>query len=233
MNQKALQEKLNELMNLPAETETVEFKEAKNAFDLTKLGKYFSALSNEANLNNQVSAWLIMGVKNDHTIVGTAYRPIRKDLDSLKGEIANKTINRITFIDIHELRTDEGRVLMFQIPPAPKGLSVTFDGHYYGRDGEELVPLNLEEIERIRNQRSTEDWSAGIIKEATTEDLDPDAIRVARENYRSKFPDKAGEIDGWDDATFLNKAKITIKNNMNVLSSLIMVPSYLVLLRRW
>ena len=214
MNQKALQEKLNELMNLPAETETVEFKEAKNAFDLTKLGKYFSALSNEANLNNQVSAWLIMGVKNDHTIVGTAYRPIRKDLDSLKGEIANKTINRITFIDIHELRTDEGRVLMFQIPPAPKGLPVTFDGHYYGRDGEELVPLNLEEIERIRNQRSTEDWSAGIIKEATTEDLDPDAIRVARENYRSKFPDKAGEIDGWDDATFLNKAKITIKNNI-------------------
>lgn len=214
MNQKALLEKFNGLMNLPAETETIEFKEAKNSFDLTKLGKYFSALSNEANLNNQSSAWLIMGVKNDHSIVGTTFRLNRKDLDSLKGEIANKTINRITFVDIHELTITGSRVLMFQIPPAPKGIPVSFDGHYYGRDGEELVPLNLEEIERIRNQRSNEDWSAGIIKEAAIEDLDPVAIRTARKNYRSKFPDKADEINGWNDATFLNKAKITIKNNI-------------------
>lgn len=67
MNQKALQEKFKELTSLPAETETVEFKEAKNSFDLNKLGKYFSALSNEANLNNKSSAWLVMGVKNDYT----------------------------------------------------------------------------------------------------------------------------------------------------------------------
>lgn len=214
MNQKALREKLKELMNLPAETETVEFKEAKNSFDLNKLGKYFSALSNEANLNSKSSAWLVMGVKNDHTVVGTSYRTNRKDLDSLKGEIANKTLNRITFIDIHELNTDEGRVLLFQVPPAPKGVPVSFDGHYYGRDGEELVPLNLEEIERIRNQRSNEDWSAVIVKDATIEDLDPEAIKVARENYKSKFPDKADDVDNWDDITFLNKAKITIKNHI-------------------
>jgi ATP-dependent DNA helicase RecG len=34
----------------PAENEVVEFKEAKNGYDFTKLGKYFSALCNEANL---------------------------------------------------------------------------------------------------------------------------------------------------------------------------------------
>lgn len=214
MNEEALQEKLNELISLPAETEIVEFKEAKNNFDLNKLGKYFSALSNEANLNNKSSAWLVMGVKNDHTIVGTSYRTNRKDLDSLKGEIANKTLNRITFVEIHEIITNEGRVLLFQVPPAPRGVPLSFDGHYYGRDGEELVPLNLEEIERIRNQNNTEDWSAVVVKEATFEDLDPEAIRVARENYKSKFFDKADEVDGWDDVIFLNKAKITIKNNI-------------------
>lgn len=214
MDQNALQEKLNELIALPAETETVEFKEAKNTYDLTKLGKYFSALANEANLNNRTDAWFIMGVKNDHTVVGTAFRPMRKDLDSLKGEIGNKTINRITFKEIHELQLPQGRVLLFQIPPAPKGMPVSFDGHYYGRDGEELVPLNLEEIERIRTQRSSEDWSAGIVKDATIADLDPEAIKVARENYRSKFPDKAEEVDAWNDVTFLNKAKITIKDKI-------------------
>lgn len=43
---------LNSLLLLAAETEIVEFKEAKNTYDLAKLGKYFSALSNEANLRD-------------------------------------------------------------------------------------------------------------------------------------------------------------------------------------
>ena len=34
---------------LSPENEVVEFKEAKNSFDVNELGKYFSALSNEAN----------------------------------------------------------------------------------------------------------------------------------------------------------------------------------------
>lgn len=41
--------KLHVLLELPAENEVVEFKEAKNTYDFIKLGKYFSALSNEAN----------------------------------------------------------------------------------------------------------------------------------------------------------------------------------------
>ncbi len=45
--------KLHELMGLPAENEWIEFKEAKNNFDFDDLGRYFSALSNEANLNGQ------------------------------------------------------------------------------------------------------------------------------------------------------------------------------------
>lgn len=44
-----LQDKLRQLRVLPSETEWVEFKEAKNNFDFDDLGKYFSALSNEAN----------------------------------------------------------------------------------------------------------------------------------------------------------------------------------------
>jgi ATP-dependent DNA helicase RecG len=46
------------------------------------------------------------------------------------------------------------------------------------------------------------------------EDLDAKAIEVARANYKSKFPDKAAELDSWDVATFLNKAKLTIKGKI-------------------
>lgn len=215
MNQADLLHKLKELRFLPAETEVVEFKEAKNGYDFGKLGKYFSALSNEANLKGTKHAWLVFGIKDKgHTIVGSKFRPYRPDLDSLKGEIAAKTTNRITFIEIYELLPSEGRVVMFQIPAAPKGFPVAWEGHYYGRDGEDLSPLNLEEIERIRHQTTADDWSAVIVPGATVADLDPEAIAKARDNYKSKFSDKAAEVDGWDTATFLNKAKITIKGQV-------------------
>ncbi len=215
MTKQELITKLNELRRMPAETEVFEFKEAKNNFDFGKLGKYFSALSNEANLKGRPHAWLIFGIKDKgRTIVGSRFRPNRKDLDSLKGELANKTTNRITFIEIHELSLPEGRVLMFQIPAAPKGIPIAFDGHYYGRDGEELSPLNLEEIERIRAQVAPEDWSAAIVPDAALEDLDPAAIAKARENFTNKFPGHARDVDRWEDITFLNKAKVTIKGKI-------------------
>src|SRR3972149_1189582 len=215
MTKQELLNKLNELRSLPAETEVFEFKEAKNNFDFAKMGKYFSALSNEANLKGRPYAWLIFGIKDKgRIIVGSRFRPNRKDLDSLKGELANKTTNRITFIEIYELFLPESRVIMFQIPAAPKGIPIAFDGHYYGRDGEELSPLNLEEIEPIRAQGATEDWSAAVVHGATVEDLDPAAIAKARENYKNKFPDQANDVDRWDDITFLNKTKVTIKGKI-------------------
>ena len=208
------QEELRALLAMPAENEVVEFKEAKNGYDFTKLGKYFSALCNEANLKRKPSACLVFGVSDQRQVVGSSFRLVRKDLDSLKEEIANKTTHRITFVEIHEVLHPRGRVLLLEIPAAPKGLPVAFDGHYDGRDGEALSPLNLEEIERIRAQSTVEDWSATIVPGAALTDLDEEALAVARRNFKSKFPDKAAEADGWDDTAFLNKAKLTIKGRV-------------------
>ncbi|REG90715.1 ATP-binding protein [Algoriphagus antarcticus] len=74
--------------------------------------------------------------------------------------------------------------------------------------------MNLEEIERIRAQATTEDWSAATVRDATIADLDEEAIALARKNYKNKFLEKASELDLWDDITFLNKAKITIKGKI-------------------
>ena len=112
-----LQVKLTEFLSLPAETEWVEFKETKNGYDFDDLGKYFSALSNEANLKGQPFGWLAFGVKDKpipRPIVGSQYRPHRPDLDHLKEEIANQTSHRLTFEEIHEVPTPHGRVVMFQ-----------------------------------------------------------------------------------------------------------------------
>lgn len=210
----AIDKILTALLALSAENEVVEFKEAKNGYDFTKLGRYFSALCNEANLKRQARAWLVFGVNDVRQVVGSQFRLQRKDLDGLKAEIANKTTNRITFIEIHEVQHPAGRVVLFEIPAAPKGLPIAFEGHYHGRDASELGPLNLEEIERIRSQAIHEDWSAVVVPQANLTDLDTSALAVARLNFSSKFPDKSAEIATWDDITFLNKAKLAIKGKL-------------------
>lgn len=207
--------KLDELLKLPAETEWVEFKEAKNTFHFNELGQYFSALSNEANLKNQSSGWLVFGVEDkSRTLVNSQFRPIRKDLDNLKEEIANQTNNRMTFDEIYEVTRSGNRVVMFQIPPAMRGIPTAWKGHYYGRDNEALVALSLHEIEQIRKQHIVEDWSKQLCDGATLNDLDPLAIKKAREVFKIKHPKLASEVDGWDDPTFLNKAKICIEGQV-------------------
>ena len=205
-----LQTKLSGFLALPAETEWVEFKEAKTSFDLEKLGEYFSALSNEANLKGQKCGWLIFGVtdKPPRRIVGSQFKPDRPSLDGLKKHIADHAGGRLTFDEIHELRLPEGRVLMFEIPAALRGMPTAWKGHDYGRDGESIGALNPREREQIRSQTAREDWSAQVVSDASLADLDPQAIAFARTQYREKHPARASELTSWDDATFLNKAKV-------------------------
>lgn len=219
-NNEDIEEKLDELIASQFETEVTEFKEAKNSFSFDELGQYFSALSNEANLHNKNCAWLIFGIEDKkHIIVGTNYRKSAKDLNNLKEEIARQTSEHLSFIEIYECKRKDPagknqRILLFQIPPAPKGIPIAFKRMYYGRDGESLVGLSIEKIERIRSQSKSEDWSAKLITEASIEDLDSDAIQFARHVYIQKNPKLAEEVPTWDDQTFLNKAKLTINGKI-------------------
>ncbi len=212
--------KLDELLAAKYESEILEFKEAKDNFSFDELGKYFSALSNEANLHNKDCAWLVFGIEDKkHLIVGTNYRNNEKSLNSLKEEIGKQTSENITFIEIYECfkkntSGEDKRILMFQIPPAPKGIPIAFKRIHYGRDGESLVGLSVEKFERIRAQNIQSDWSAEIVKDASIEDLDEDAIKLARELFKKRNPAKAEDVDSWDDMTFLNKAKIIQKGKI-------------------
>ena len=210
-----LEKKLREFCALPGETEWLEFKEANDNFKTHEIGKYFSALSNESNLHDRKFGWLIFGV-NDKSkkIVGTTYRENKNRLNSLKNQIGGNITNRISFTEIHELFLSEGRVLMFQIPPAPRGIPVSWKGHFYGREGESLSPLG-EKHEIIRRQRKY-DWSAELCEKATIKDLDEAAVDVARKKFREGNEKSSfyKEIERWDVPTFLNKARLTIEGKI-------------------
>ena len=193
------------------EDEVVEFKKAENNFDFDDLGKYFSALSNEANLRDKGFAWLVFGVHDKtHEILGTSYKNSMKSLQKLKQDLSQHTTDNNTFRDIYELEVEGKRVLMFQIPAAPRGIPMAWQGHFYARRGESLAALDMNKYEEIRRQTVNEDWSKQIADGATIADLDEKAIMKAREGYKEHYPNQKKEVDSWSDEVFLNKAKITI-----------------------
>jgi ATP-dependent DNA helicase RecG len=199
------------------EGECVEFKEATDNFPTSDIGKYFSALANEANLRGLDSAWLIFGV-NDKTrrVTGTPYRQDPERLQSLKHQIASDTDPNTTFREIHVLHVPEGRVILFEIPPAPRGIPIGWKTHHYARDGEALTGLSLVKLDEIRAQSVSEDWSAVICRDASLDDLDPTALAKAREIFIAKYGGRIPEatIRGWDTGTFLDKARLTIQGGI-------------------
>lgn len=212
MDSPALIALLNELI-ATWENEVVEFKQAGDGFSTDDIGKYFSALANEANLRGTERAWLVFGVHNKtRAVVGTSYRPEAERLQSLKQQIAENTTPRITFRDIHELLYAASRVLLFEVPAAPRGMPIAWKGHYFARAGESLAPLGLDKQDEIRGQTLAQDWTAQVVPAATLADLDDAAVRKARESFAQKHANRfaADEVAGWPLATFLDRARLTI-----------------------
>ena len=214
------QDQLLEILNALIggwEGECVEFKRAHHDFDTSDLGKYFSALSNEANLRNLPASWLVFGVDNKtRLVIGTEYRQEKERLHSLKHQIAQDTEPSISFREIYELLTPQGRVVLFEIPAAPRGIPIAWKTHYYARNGESLDGLSIAKQDEIRSQSLADDWSAIVCKDATIADLDPDALAKARELFIQRHADRipAETVRSWDNATFLNKARLTNKGGI-------------------
>ena len=201
------------------ENEVVEFKEANNDYDKRKIGEYFSAISNEANLKGRQYGWLVFGVRNkDKAIVGSDYRN-STGLETLKHEIAMGTTGGISFIEIYVIypviNAEAKRVIMFQIPAAATAIPTGWHNHFYGRNGESLGALSVDEIDRIRGQEK-KDWSKQIIPGTTIKNLDRIAIAIARQNYKEKMnrPHIAQEVDQMTDAEFLTKLKLIINGGV-------------------
>lgn len=194
------------------EGEVVEFKQAGKDYDTDKIGRYFSAMANEANLRSEDGAWLVFGVDNaTRTVVGTDYRPEAERLQSLKIQISSDTEPSITLRDIHELHTALGRVLLLEIPAAPQGMPIAWKGHYYARAGESLTHLGLDKLDELRGQVGEADWTAQQVPGANLADLDTTALTKSRESFAKKYANRfsAEEVTAWPDAVFLDRARLT------------------------
>lgn len=122
-----------------SEDPRLEFKEAKTQYDNRKLYEYCVAMANEG------GGFLLLGVadKPPRPVVGTQAfaNPVA---------MAEKLFQAVGFrVDIEEVAHPSGRVLVFHIPPRPRGTAYHLDGTYLMRSGEALVPMSEDQLRRI------------------------------------------------------------------------------------
>ena len=143
-------ETLDKWLHAPAETERLEFKEAKQQYDTTKLLRYCVALANEG------GGYLVLGVtdKRPRRVVGSEAFLSPTDLNDIKSRIVDKLRFRV---EATELLHPDGRVLVFDVPTRPVGQPLAFDGAYLMRVGEDLVAMTPDVLKRIFAE-DQQDW---------------------------------------------------------------------------
>jgi ATP-dependent DNA helicase RecG len=83
------------------------------------------------------------------------------------------------------------------------------------RMGEVIVRMKDERRQTILSEvYASEDWTAAVVEGATIDDLDDDAVRKARVEYKKRNPKYADEMENWDEVVFLNKAGFTKKGRL-------------------
>jgi ATP-dependent DNA helicase RecG len=152
-------ETLNGWLISDQENERLEFKEAKNSFDLKRLLHYCVAISNE---------------KGGHLVLGVSDKLPRKIVGTHAclniGDIKSKILNKLHFrVEIYELLHTDGRVLVFDIPSRPTGQPHQLDGAYWMRSGEELVPMTPDQLKRIFSETDSS-WFIEPAKENVNAD---------------------------------------------------------------
>lgn len=202
-----------QIESIKKENRYLEFKS--NYQDADQIGKYISALSNGACLDGQDFGYLYFGVQDETLeVIGTSFKPSvvkaqgNQALELYLRLMISPKINFSIDDFIYQQHGKSMRIVVFKIPAAVREPTYYKQKPWIRVDSHttDLTPYP-EWIRKIYNSKI--DWTSCIIEDATIEDLDEDAIQLARNGYKQRFPDFAEALQTWDDTTFLDKAGLT------------------------
>lgn len=217
MNEQTLQAYL--LARYPKENERCEWKEyanLKHFFAGNEGGDIVSYVSGIANMEG---GHLLIGVEDRTCLIKGITNTANHTPENLPQQLANKCPNLNTEgLLVEEFITTgtERRVWVLHIPKHLPRRAVVAHSRKWQRLGDSLVPLTREREDVILAESlpMPDDWSRGICPNASLADLDPAALLLARANYTTKHSHLAAEVVGWDDVTFLNKARVAIDGQL-------------------
>lgn len=137
-------------------------------------------------LCNEKGGSLVIGMedKYPHKVVGT--RQNENSTGELEANIYRDTGIRPKIYELYEDEAEKkGRVLVIDVPSRPAGTVFKFEDVPLMRVGEELKPMS-DEVYLSIIQENEPDFSQQICRDATLDDLDPDALSVLKEKYAKK-----------------------------------------------
>lgn len=142
MNILSLKELVDELIQLPSETEWVEFKQ--NFHSQEEIGKTISALSNGACLHNKKFGYLVFGIEdNSHKITGTTFNVKSHKIGNDNLELwLNLHLNPRIDFEVFEFDYEtEKHISLYKIPAA-KNQPISFNNVPYIRIASSTTKLS-------------------------------------------------------------------------------------------
>lgn len=199
--------------NYPKENEECEWKEFKNLKNEFCGKEKNDILSYVSAISNMEGGHLVIGVV-DKTLEIVGTDTYNFDVQKAKLRLTEQCANLPSEgLSVEEFITEDTHktVWVIHVPKHMKRLPVYAHSKAWQRLNDSLVELTDSRRNAILDEReSMYDWTAQIIEDATIEDLDYDAIRLAREGYKQRYPQFANECDTWSDRVFLDKSCLTI-----------------------
>ena len=214
MDEAALRQYLQ--AQFPKENAACEWKEFKNLKHAVSGAKGDDIISYVSAIANMEGGHLVIGVEDGSlSIVG-----IQNRHDYTIDNIRLRLLGKCTNLDSEGLRVEElvardsGKVVwVFHIPQHRPRLPVYAHEKAWQRVDDSLVDIRPERLSAILAESvESVDWSAALVPGATLNDLDPQAVSLARAKFKETNQKKAffEEIDGWDVPVFLDRAKLTV-----------------------
>lgn len=133
-------------------------------------------------LCNEGGGLLVIGMHDTypHIVIGT------KQSENALGELESSIYRDLGIrTSVYELFEDDKRVLVIEVPSRPIGKLFKFEDVPLMRVGEDLLPMDEQTYLSIIQEQEP-DFSEQICEEATINDLDPEAIRIMKEQYARK-----------------------------------------------
>lgn len=211
MKEQELQQYL--LSKYPKEDAGCEWKEFKNLKNDFNGKEKDDVISYVSALSNMEGGHLVIGVVDKTLdIVGTD--TYNYDVQKARLRMTNLCANLPSEgLLVEEFVTDDTHktVWVIHVPKHMRRRPVYAHSKAWQRLDDSLVGLDESHLEAILDEQELPyDWSAQVIEEATIDDLDADAIQLARDGYKQRYPKFATECDTWTDKIFLDKASLTI-----------------------
>jgi len=202
----------------PVENEMCEWKEFSNIKHFVRGKEGEDIISYISAISNMEGGFLIIGVEDRSLTIKGIQDFANFTKENIKKTFLDSCTNLNTVgMEIEEFASDDTNktIWIISIPKHLNRLPVYAHKKAWQRLGDSLIEMRKERKDAIVSEPLlTDDWSAGIIPDATIKDLDEQAIAKARIEFKKRNPKYKDEVDNWDNSKFLDKAKLTIKGSI-------------------